>query len=62
MKTFHASFISPFNKTIPKHSHIENLDYSKIFVNNLIQAVVKFVLEMEDFSISTMMVKYIYII
>ena len=29
MKQFHAEFISQFNITIPKNSHIENLDSSK---------------------------------
>ena len=29
MKQIHANFILPFNTTITKNSHIENLDYSK---------------------------------
>ena len=41
--------------TIPKQYQIENLKYSKRIVNNLIQLVIKFVLEMEGFSVSTIM-------
>ena len=52
VKTFHANFILPFNITTRKHSQIEKLDSSKIFVNHLVQIVIKFVLEMADFSIS----------
>ena len=29
MKQFHAKFILPFNTTIPKHSQLEKVDYSK---------------------------------
>ena len=43
--------------TIPKHSHIENLDSSNIIVNHWIQLAIKFVLEMKDFSISEIMLK-----
>ena len=63
MKQFDARFILPLNITIQKHSQIEkNWIPQKIIVNNLIQLGIKVLLEMEDFSISMMMVNYIYII
>ena len=63
MKQFDARFILPLNITIQKHSQIEKIWIpQKIIVNNLIQLGIKVLLEMEDFSISMMMVNYIYII
>ena len=56
MKQFHSNLILPFSITIPKHSQIEKLDSSKIIVHHFIQLVIKFVLEMTNFPISTMMV------
>ena len=54
----YAKFMLPFNITIPKNSHIENLD-SPIYncqSYHWIQPVIKILLEMADFSISKMMV------
>ena len=56
MNQYHANFILPFNITIPEHSQIKEIDPSEIIVNHFIQSMIKLVLKMAKFSISTIMV------
>ena len=62
MKQCHAKFILRLNITIPRNSQIENLDSSKYNCQSLDSICDNVCVGNGEFSISTMMVNYIYVI